>query len=150
MLQGALFGAIAGLTAGATLCLAMAHPVGNRYHTTHGETIAVLTPASTIDYDVANDPSKLADVAELFGVETAGMSDREAADAPRESYVELQRDLNVLPSGLAELAGVGEDDIGWLATQTVETQQRLLRCNPRPVTVEDCEAIFRDALHNWE
>jgi alcohol dehydrogenase class IV len=150
MLQGALFGAIAGLTAGATLCHAMAYPVGNRYHTTHGETIAVLTPASTIGYNVASDPSKFADVADLFGVETAGMSDREAATALRESYVELQRDLNVLPSGLAELAGVEEDDIGWLAKQTVETQQRLLRCNPRPVTVEDCEEIFRDALYNWE
>jgi alcohol dehydrogenase class IV len=150
MLQGALFGAIAGLTAGATLCHAMAYPVGNKYHTTHGETIAVLTPASTIGYNVASDPSKFADVAELFGVETAGLSDREAATALRESYVELQQDLNVLPSGLAELAGVEEDDIGWLATQTVETQQRLLRCNPRPVTVEDCEEIFRDALYNWK
>jgi alcohol dehydrogenase class IV len=150
MLQGALFGAIAGLTAGATLCHAMAYPVGNKYHTTHGETIAALTPASTIGYNVASDPSKFADVADLFGVETAGLSDREAATALRESYVDLQRDLNVLPSGLAELAGVEEDDIGWLATQTVETQQRLLRCNPRPVTVEDCEEIFRDALYNWE
>jgi alcohol dehydrogenase class IV len=150
MLQGALFGAIAGLTAGATLAHAMAYPVGNRYHTTHGETIAVLTPASTIGYNVASAPSTFADVAELFGVETTGMSDREAATALRESYIALQRDLNVLPSGLAELAGVEEEDIGWLATQTVETQQRLLRCNPRPVTVEDCEAIFRDALYNWE
>ncbi|MFC6726463.1 iron-containing alcohol dehydrogenase, partial [Halobium palmae] len=35
MLQGALFGAIAGLTAGASLCHAMAYPVGNRYHTSH-------------------------------------------------------------------------------------------------------------------
>jgi alcohol dehydrogenase class IV len=150
MLQGALFGAIAGLTAGATLCHAMAYPVGNKYHTTHGETIAVLTPASTIGYNVASDPSRFADVADLFGVETTGLSDREAATALRESYVELQQDLNVLPSGLAELAGVEEDDLGWLARQTVETQQRLLRCNPRPVTVEDCVAIFRDALYNWD
>jgi alcohol dehydrogenase class IV len=150
MLQGALFGAIAGLTAGATLCHAMAYPVGNRYHTTHGETIAILTPASTIGYNVASDPSRFADVADLFGVETVGKSDREAADALREAYVDLQRDLNVLPSGLNELAGVEEADIDWLATQTVETQQRLLRCNPRPVTKEDCADIFRDALYNWE
>jgi alcohol dehydrogenase class IV len=128
----------------------MAYPVGNKYHTTHGETIAVLTPASTIGYNVASDPSRFADVADLFGVETTGLSDREAATALRESYVELQQDLNVLPSGLAELAGVEEDDLGWLARQTVETQQRLLRCNPRPVTVEDCVAIFRDALYNWD
>ena len=150
MLQGALFGAIAGLTAGASLCHAMAYPVGNRYHTKHGETIAVLTPASTIDYNAASDPPRFADLAETFGVDTAGMTDRAAADALKAQYVQLQRDLNVLPSGLAELADVDKDDVDWLAKQTVETQQRLLRTNPRPVTEDDVREIFLDALYNWE
>lgn len=150
MLQGALFGAIAGLTAGATLCHAMAYPVGNRYHTYHGETIATLTPASTIDYNSASDPGLFADLAELFGVDTTGKTDHEAAGALKAQYIRLQRDLNVLPSGLAELAGITEDDVDWLAERTVESQQRLLRCNPRPVTEEDVREIFLDALHNWE
>jgi alcohol dehydrogenase class IV len=150
MLQGALYGAIAGLTAGASLCHAMAYPVGNRYHTNHGETIAVLTPASTIDYNAASDPARFAELAELFGVDTATRTDREAADALKRQYVQLQRDLNVLPSGLNELAGITEDDVDWLARQTVDTQSRLLRCNPRPVTVDDVRDVFLDALHNWE
>jgi alcohol dehydrogenase class IV len=128
----------------------MAYPVGNRYHTKHGETIAVLTPASTIDYNAASDPGRFADVAEMFGVDTTGMTDREAADALKSQYVQLQQDLNVLPSGLAELADITEEDVDWLARQTVETQQRLLRCNPRPVTEDDVRDIFLDALHNWE
>ncbi|QDX40946.1 hydroxyacid-oxoacid transhydrogenase [Salarchaeum sp. JOR-1] len=150
MLQGALFGAIAGLTAGASLCHAMAYPVGNRYHTNHGETIAVLTPASTIDYNSASDPGRFADLAEMFDVDTAGMTNREAADALKEQYIQLQKDLNVLPSGLHELAGVTEDDLDWLAKQTVDTQKRLLRTNPRPVTEEDVREVFADALHNWD
>ncbi|MFT4889736.1 MAG: alcohol dehydrogenase class IV [Halobacteriales archaeon] len=150
MLQGALFGAIAGLTAGATLCHAMAYPVGNRYHTYHGETIATLTPASTIDYNSASDPGRFARIAEMFGVDTTGLTDREAADALKTEYIQLQRDLNVLPSGLNELAGITEDDVDWLAEQTVETQARLLRCNPRPVTKEDVHEIFVDALNNWD
>jgi alcohol dehydrogenase len=150
MLKGALFGAIAGLTAGASLCHAMAYPVGNRYHTYHGETIAVLTPASTLDYNAASDPDRFAAVAEMLGANTDGMGTREAADQARREYVRLQRDLNVIPSGLNELAGVTEEDIDWLATQTVETQQRLLRCNPRPVTEDDARDVFRDALYNWE
>jgi alcohol dehydrogenase class IV len=150
MLQGALFGAIAGLTAGATLCHAMAYPVGNRYHTYHGETIAALTPASTLGYNVASDPERFARLAELFGVDTDGMRTRDAAEAAREEYVRLQRDLNVLPSGLAELAGIDVDDVDWLARRTVESQQRLLRCNPRPVAVEDVREVFVDALYNWE
>jgi alcohol dehydrogenase len=150
MLQGALFGAIAGLTAGASLCHAMAYPVGNKYHTYHGETIAVLTPASTIDYNSANDPERFASLARRFGVDTAGMNPREAADALKDEYVQLQRDLNVLPSGLNDLAGITEDEVDWLAKQTVDTQARLLRCNPRPVTEEDVHDIFVDSLYNWE
>ncbi len=149
MLKGALFGAISGLTAGASLCHAMAYPVGNRYHTYHGQTIAALTPASTLGYNVASDPERFVEVAELLGADTSGKSTREAADEARKEFVNLQRDLNVLPSGLADLADVSEEEIDWLATQTVENQQRLLRCNPRPVTKDDVAEIFRDSLHNW-
>lgn len=149
MLLGALFGAIAGLTAGAHLCHAMAYPVGNRYHTYHGETIAVLTPASTLGYNAASDPERFARVARMLGADTSGMSARDAADEAKREYIRLQRDLNVLPSGLTELAGITEDDIDWLASQTVDTQARLLRCNPRPVTEEDVRDVFRDALENW-
>ncbi|GAB7092620.1 hydroxyacid-oxoacid transhydrogenase [Halorubrum luteum] len=150
MLKGALFGAVAGLTAGASLAHAMAYPVGNNYHTYHGETIAALTPASTLGYNVASDPPRFATVAEMLGADTSGLSTREAADEAREEFVRLQRDLNVLPSGLHELAGITVDDTGELAERTVESQQRLLRCNPRPVTKADVEQVFQDALHNWE
>jgi len=149
MLTGALYGAIAGLTAGASLCHAMAYPVGNRYHTYHGETIAALTPASTLGYNAASDPERFADIAAMLGAETDGLGTREAADLAREEFVRLQRDLGVLPSGLADLAGVTEEEVDALAERTVETQQRLLRCNPRPVTAEDVAGVFRDALHNW-
>lgn len=150
MLKGALFGAIAGLTAGASLAHAMAYPVGNNYHTKHGETIAALTPASTLGYNVASDPPRFARVAEMLGADTSGMSTHQAANAAREEFIDLQRDLNVLPSGLHELAGITTDDISELAESTVTSQQRLLRCNPRPVSEEDVEEVFRNALHNWE
>jgi len=150
MLLGALFGAISGLTAGASLCHAMAYPVGNRYHTYHGETIAVLTPASTIEYNAASDPERFADLAELFGVDTTGLSNAAAAAALKDEYVQLQRDLGVLPSGLTELAGITAEDLDWLAAQTVDTQERLLRCNPRPVTEAAVRDVFEAALHNWQ
>ncbi len=150
LLKGALYGAIAGLTAGAHLCHAMAYPVGNRYHTHHGETIAVLTPASTLGYNVASDPPRFARVAEMLGANTDGLATREAADRAREEFVRLQRDLNVLPSGLTDLAGITEDEVDWLAERTIETQERLLRPNPRPVTKEDVADVYRDALYNWE
>ena len=128
----------------------MAYPVGNRFHTYHGETIAVLTPASTLGYNVASDPERFVEVAEMLGADTSGMSTRVAAEEARAEYVRLQRDLGVLPSGLTELAGIDEDDTEWLAERTVESQQRLLRVNPRPVTAETVKATFDEALTNWE
>ncbi len=115
-------------------------------------------PNPDLDYDeipvwnlvTASDPERFAEVAEMLGADTDGVGTRAAADLARSEYVRLQQDLNVIPSGLAELADVDEEDVDWLANQTVETQQRLLRCNPRPVTKEDAADIFRDALHNWE
>lgn len=150
MLKGALFGAIAGLTAGAHLCHAMAYPVGNRYHTFHGETIAVLTPASTLGYNLASDPERFARIARMLGASTDGLSTREAAEEARREYVRLQQDLNVLPNGLSALAGIDESAVDWLAERTVQSQKRLLRCNPRPVTESDVREVFVDALHNWE
>ena len=86
----------------------------------------------------------------MLGADTSGMSTHQAANAAREEFIGLQRDLNVLPSGLHELAGITTDDISELAESTVNSQQRLLRCNPRPVSEEDVEEVFRNALHNWE
>jgi len=133
MLKGALYGAIAGLTAGASLCHAMAYPVGNKYHTYHGRP----SPPSRRRVRSIQRRKRSRPLRGHRGdarCEYGRVGTRAAADRAREEFVALQRDLNVLPSGLHELAGVTEDEIDWLAEQTVDTQQRLLRCNPRPVT----------------
>lgn len=149
MQLGALFGGIAALTAGANLCHAMSYPVANKWHTYHGETIAVLTPASTLGYNAGSDPERYGRVARMLGAETSGMSDRDAADAAKSEFIKLQRDLNVLPSGLHELTGATEEDLDELARRTIETQKRLVRCSPRNVSQADVREVYRDALHNW-
>lgn len=149
MLLGALFGGIAALTAGSNLCHAMSYPVANEWHTHHGETIAVLTPASTLGYNTASDPKRFSRVAERFGVDTSNMSVREAADAAKDEYIRLQQDLNVIPSGLHELTGATEEDVDKLTCRCLEQQKRLIRCNPRLLTHEDVAKVYRDALYNW-
>lgn len=150
MLLGALFGGIAALTAGSNLCHAMSYPVANKWHTYHGETIAVLTPASTFGYNTGSDPERFKKIAQMLNVNTSGMSAQEAADAAKEQYIQLQRDLNVVPSGLHELTGATEDDVDELARRCVEQQKRLIRCNPRLLREEDVADVYRDALYNWE
>lgn len=150
MLLGALFGGVAALTAGSNLCHAMSYPVANKWHTYHGETIAVLTPASTLDYNVGSDPKRYARIAELLGIDTERLDTRDTADAVKENYIQLQRDLNVVPSGLNELTGATEADVEDLATKCLSQQKRLTRCNPRLQNQETVAAIYRDALYNWE
>lgn len=150
MLLGALFGGIAALTAGSNLCHAMSYPVANRWHTYHGETIAVLTPASTFEYNSGSDPTRFEAIAELFGVDTTGKSPHEAADTTKQRFIQLQRDLNVVPSGLHELTGATEAHVSDLAERCITQQRRLLRCNPRSVSEDAIADVYRDALHNWE
>ncbi|MGM0590126.1 MAG: hydroxyacid-oxoacid transhydrogenase [Halobacteriota archaeon] len=149
LLLGSMLARFAGNTAGANLCHAMAYPVASEYHTHHGETIAALAPASTLGYNVASEPERFARVAEFLGVDASNTGAREAADRARGAFVQLQRDLGVLPSGLYELAGVTEDDVGPLAKRVVESQHRLLASNPRRVTEDALREVFRDALYNW-
>lgn len=149
LLLGALLGGIAALTAGSNLCHAMSYPVANKWHTNHGETIAVLTPASTLDYNVASDPERFQDIAERFGVDTSTMDTRETANAAKDKYIQLQQDLNVIPSGLNELTGATEEDVDYLAEQCIKQQKRLLRCNPRLLTEKNIADVYRDSLYNW-
>lgn len=149
MLLGALFGGIASLTAGSNLCHAMSYPVANKWHTYHGETIAVLTPASTFGYNASSDPKRFEKVAQMLGIDTSGMNGKEAAEKAKEEYIELQRDLNVVPSGLHELTGATEDDVDKLAHQCLTQQKRLIRCNPRLLTEDDIADVYHDALYNW-
>jgi len=150
MLLGALFGGIAALTAGSNLCHAMSYPVANKWHTYHGETIAVLTPASTFEYNKGSNPARFETIAELFGVDTTGLSPHEAAEAAKQRFIQLQRDLNVVPSGLHELTGATEAHVSDLAERCITQQRRLLRCNPRSVSEDAIADVYRDALRNWE
>lgn len=149
LLLGSMLARIAGGTAGANLCHAMAYPVASQFHTHHGETIAALIPASTLGYNVAGDPARFAEIAELLGIERTGRSDLDLADEAKAAFVRLQRDLDVLPSGLNDLAGITEADVDGLADRTIESQQRLLSSNPRRVTRSALRGVFRDALSNW-
>jgi alcohol dehydrogenase class IV len=65
MPHGALFGSIAMLTASANLAHAMAHLIGNQYHTHYGETIAVLTPHEHARLQHRSDPDHYAEIAEF-------------------------------------------------------------------------------------
>lgn len=149
MMLGALYGGIAALTAGANLCHAMSYPVANKWKTHHGETIAVLTPATTFEYIAGSNPSRFEFISKCLGVDVDGLNDRELPTSAKEEYIHLQQDLNVIPRGLHQLTGADEEDVDELAKCCMQQQKRLLRCSPRLITEEQLSEIYRDALYNW-
>ncbi len=143
--MAATLAGIAFTNAGLTVVHAMAYPVGGQFHTSHGETNAVLLPA-VMEFLLPAAPKKFARIAELMGESVEGLSMYEAARKSVNAVVDLMKDVNS-PNGLSAF-GVEEEDFARMAEETLKIR-RLLAGNPRPVTRENLENLFRRALKYW-
>jgi len=70
------------------------------------------------------------------------LSEEEAAEAAIRAVEKLRSQIGI-PTRLLDL-GVQETQLRQLAEKAMGIK-RILRVNPRPVTVDDCEAILKDA-----
>ena len=111
----------------------------------HGIATALPAPAC-FRFTAPTDYEKHARIAQLLGVNTAGLSAQEAAMKLPDAMIGLMKDIGV-PNGLTAL-GYTEADIpkmvegGW-------KQQRLLVGSPRPVTKADLTRIFEESMVLW-
>ena len=109
----------------------LAHPLSTLHGIHHGLANAVMLPAVLVfNRDAA--ASRLEDVAHAIGAETS------AAD----SIIALARQLDI-PATLGDL-GVVEADVAALADAAIQDGCHLT--NPRPVTVDDMQAMYRATL----
>jgi hydroxyacid-oxoacid transhydrogenase len=144
--------------AGVHIPHALAYPIAglvrdyvpSGYRTTHalvphGISVVVTAPA-TFRFTYATSPERHLRAAELMGVPTAGLSEREAREALPNALLALMRDVGV-PNGLGDL-GYGERDIPALLEGTLK-QPRLLSGAPRTVGVAEITGILRDSLRCW-
>ena len=113
---------------GLGLNTAIAHHVGGIYDVPHGEANAILLP-HTMRYNAAACADRLALIADAMGIDTAGMSDPDAAQAAADGVENLRRSLD-LPDRLRDV-GVPEDGLELIAAATLH--DRALATNPRPV-----------------
>lgn len=118
----------------------LAYPLGGEFHIAHGVSNAVLLP-SVAAFNLPATPQRYADIAVALGVEP-GATPVETAELGIERIVELSSECGI-PTGLAEL-GVPTEAIPRMARSAMKVT-RLLRLNPREVTVADAEAIYRAA-----
>jgi alcohol dehydrogenase class IV len=141
----ALAATLAGLAfsnVGVALVHALEYPVGGATNCSHGEGNGLLLP-HVMRFHLPVRRAEFARVAELLGENVAGLSEAEAADLAMAAVERLQADIGI-PRRLRDL-GVKENQVRDFAEKAVEIK-RILRVNPRQVSAEDCEAIYRAAF----
>lgn len=120
---------------------AMAHQLGGFYDLPHGVCNAVLLPhVQVFNSKVA--AARLRDCAEAMGVDVAGLSAEQGAEACIAAIRELAQKVNI-PAGLREL-NVKEEDIAVLATNALKDACGFT--NPIQATHEEIMAIYRAAM----
>ncbi len=142
MTEGSLLAGMAFANAGVTAVHAFAYPIGAEFHIPHGVANTLMLPA-VMRFNLVGNLQKFALIAELMGEDTDGLSDREAAELAVEAVEVLAEDLQV-PRSLSEF-GVGESHLPGLAAGVMKVT-RLLANNPRVMTQQDAEDIYRQVL----
>jgi alcohol dehydrogenase class IV len=86
---------------------------------------------------------EFARIARFLGEDVMGLTEHQAAERAVDAVQQLQADIGI-PRRLREL-GVKEEQLRPFAEKAFGIK-RILRVNPRPVTVEDLEGILRSAF----
>ncbi|HCR14321.1 MAG TPA: iron-containing alcohol dehydrogenase [Solidesulfovibrio sp.] len=142
MLRGAMLAGMAFANAGVTAVHAFAYPIGAEFHIPHGIANTIML-VPVMRFNQTGNLKRFARLAHFFGVPTDGLADRQAAAAAVTALTELAEDLRV-PQHLAAY-GVKEEHVPALS-DAVLLVTRLLANNPRKLTRDDAEAIYRQAL----
>ncbi len=119
---------------------ALAYPLGGEYRVPHGVANSLLMP-HVFRFNLPAALERYADIAVALGV-ARGTDAKETAAAGLACLTDLSRRCRV-PQRLRDV-GVPEADLPRLAREAMKVT-RLLKNNPRDVTVADAEAIYRAA-----
>jgi len=141
MALAAILAGLAFSNVGVALVHAMEYPVGGAVHCSHGAGNGLLLPY-VMRFNVSAKVKAFADIATLLGENVAGLSERAAADRAIAAVERLRNDIGV-PQRLRDI-GVRPEQLRALAEKAVGIK-RILRVNPRSVSVDEVEAIFKEA-----
>lgn len=120
---------------------ALAYPLGSEFRLAHGLSIALLLP-HVVRFNLPAAPGRYAEIARALGV-TEGSDSIMTASRGVDRLAALGAECGI-PRGLAA-CGVPSDAIPRMAAAAMKIT-RLLKNNPRDVTLADAEQIYRLAL----
>jgi alcohol dehydrogenase len=141
MALGATLAGMAFSNIGVALVHAMEYPVGGAVHVSHGAGNGLLLPW-VMRFNLPARIPAFASIARLLGVEMRGLPPAEAAQRGVDAVDQLRADIGV-PGKLRDL-GVRPEQLAGFAEKAFGIK-RILRVNPRPVTVKDITGIFEQA-----
>jgi len=141
MMEGSLLAGIAFANAGVGAVHAFAYPLGGEFHLAHGLTNTLMLPY-VMRYNILGCPYKFAQMAKAFGEKVEGLSELDAAETAVKFLERLSDDLRV-PRRLRDV-GIPEKAIPGLAEAAMKVT-RLLANNPRKISLEDANAIYKSA-----
>lgn len=119
----------------------MAHPLGSLFDVPHGVANALLLP-TIMEWNMPACLDKYPAIAEAMGVDIAGMTREEAAQAACDAVKALSIKVGI-PQHLSEI-GIKESDIQALSEQAISDV--CTPGNPRDVTIEDIIALYNKVL----
>jgi alcohol dehydrogenase class IV len=119
---------------------AMSHAVGGKYPVLHGDINSILLPY-VMEYNLLATPKKFADIATFLGIDIRGLSYMEAGKKAIEYVKQLSMEIDA-PQRLSDI-GLEKDEIPHMSL--IALHDACMITNPRDVTVEDIEEIFRRA-----
>ncbi|HJD99701.1 iron-containing alcohol dehydrogenase [Levilactobacillus brevis] len=119
---------------------AMAHQLGGQYDAPHGVCCALLLPYVE-EYNIIACPDRFAQLAEIMGENTDGLSTRDAAELAIKAMKQLSEDVGI-PHSIKEI-GAKPEDFELMAENALKDGNAF--SNPRKGTKEDIIKIFQAA-----
>ncbi|WP_431799954.1 iron-containing alcohol dehydrogenase [Halobacillus andaensis] len=120
---------------------AMSHAIGGRFPLAHGEINAVLLPY-VMEYNLIAAPKHFAHIAEVMGEDTRGLTMIEAGQKGISHVKSLAQDIGT-PQRFSQM-GLEKDAIAIMSKVAIE--DACMITNPRDITVQAIEELFRRAL----
>lgn len=117
----------------------MAHTLGAVYDTPHGVACAMMLPI-VMKFNQNYTGDKFKYIAEAFGVDTTGMDEAAYRKAAIDAVKQLSEDVGI-PKKLEKLS---EEDLPFLCESAAA--DACAPGNPRPASLEDLEAMFRQLM----
>lgn len=141
MALGATLAGLAFSNVGVALVHALEYPVGGAVHCSHGAGNGLLLPY-VMRFNMAGRIKEFAAIARLLGEDTAGLDEKTAAERAISAVEKLRADIGI-PSRLRDI-GVKTEQLRPFAEKAYGIK-RILRVNPRSVTLEYLEGILKEA-----